>query len=70
MERNVYVYINEDDIECFHNIKQLAKAKNLPYFSIIRAIEEYGTYIKDNTTVKRCSISASRKQRKFKNNAF
>jgi hypothetical protein len=49
--RKVYVLVENDTIKCYHNLKQLTDANNLPYFSIVKTLKAQRTYKRPNILI-------------------
>ncbi len=52
MERIIYVFIKEDAVKCYPNLKQLSKDNpEIRYFQVYRALRKSNTFRKGNITV-------------------
>jgi hypothetical protein len=70
MERKVYIFVKDDEILTYHNLRQLTNAHKLPYHLIYRTLAKDKTYKKDGILIKSDVISCHRKPRKAQNYAF
>ena len=61
--RKVFVIVKNDAIGCFHNLKQLTDAHNLPYFTISRALAKGRTYKRDNILIGQDTIRYSTRRK-------
>lgn len=52
MERKIYVLIDENDVKCYFNLKQLTSDNpKIPYFPAYRALLKSKSYYKDSYSI-------------------
>lgn len=70
MTQKVFVIVQNDEIRCYHNLKQLTDNSNLPYFPIFRALAKNNIYKREGILIGFDIIKYKRKPKKTSNNAF
>jgi hypothetical protein len=64
IRRKVYVLVENGEIKCYHNLKQLTETNKLPYFTIARALRGYKTYQSNNILIGHDTIEYKTKRYK------
>jgi hypothetical protein len=70
MVQKVFVLVKDDEIKCYHDLRQLTESNKLPYYAIYRTLAKGKTHKRDNILIGQDTISYKRKPREFKKDAF
>ena len=64
MKQKIYVFIEENDANCYHNLKQLTEDNpKVPYYTVYRALLKSKCFKKDSYTIISTTMKYTTKRR-------